>query len=85
MLRTARTFAITMLVLARSAPAQEFHPNIPRVWDDGAVKDFELPLVQRNRSPRYMTADEYYELKVRPIYRSYPVYVQGKEPPGYVE
>lgn len=85
MLRTARTFAIIMLALARSAPAQEFHPTIPRVWDDGAVKDFELPLVQRNRSPRYMTADEYYKLRVRPIYRSYPVYVQGKEPPGYVE
>src|SRR5690349_2262021 len=32
-----------------------------------------------------MTAEEYYKLKVRAIYRSYPVYVQGKEPPGYIE
>jgi len=68
-----------------SSSAQEFRPDIPRVWDDNAVKDVELPLVQRDRSPRYMTADEYYKLKVRPIYRSYPVYVQGKEPSGYIE
>ena len=76
-------FAI--LALACSSPAQEFRPDIPRVWDDGAVKDFELPLVQRDRSPRYMSADEYYKLRVRPIYRAYPVYAAGKEPPGYIE
>ena len=81
----ARVIAVTILALARSSSAQEFRPDIPRVWDDNAVKDFELPLVQRDRSPRYMTAGEYYKLKVRPIYRAYPVYVQGKEPPGYIE
>lgn len=32
-----------------------------------------------------MTAEEYYKLKVRPIYRSYPMYVKGREPAGYIE
>jgi hypothetical protein len=82
---TARLIGFTILALACSSPAQEFHPDIPRVWDHSAVKDFELPLVQRERSPRYMTAEEYYTLKVRPIYRSYPVYVAGQEPPGHIE
>ena len=82
---TARLIGFTILALACSSPAQEFHPDIPRVWDHSAVKDFELPLARRERSPRYMTAEEYYTLKVRPIYRSYPVYEAGKEPPGYIE
>ena len=64
---------------------QEFHPSIPRAWDDKAVAGFETPLAQRDRSPRYMTADEYYKLKVRPIYRSYPMYAKGREPAGYIE
>jgi hypothetical protein len=80
-----RVVGFSLLALACSSSAQEFHPDIPRVWDNSAVKDFELPLIQRDRSPRYMTADEYYKLKVRRIYRSYPVYVQGKEPAGYIE
>jgi mono/diheme cytochrome c family protein len=65
--------------------AQEFHADIPRAWDDDAVAGLELPLAQRDRSPRYMSAEEYYKLKVRPIYRAYPVYLKGREPAGYLE
>ena len=32
-----------------------------------------------------MSAKEYYALKVRPIYRSYPVHAPGREPAGYRE
>jgi hypothetical protein len=32
-----------------------------------------------------MTSAEYYALKVRPIYRSYPAYAKGREPAGYLE
>jgi len=32
-----------------------------------------------------MSAEEYYRLRVCPIYRSYPVYVKGREPVGYIE
>ena len=82
---TGSVIGFAILALACSSPAQEFHPDIPRVWDDSALKNFELPLVQRDRSPRYITPEEYYKLKVRPIYRSYPIYAAGKEPPGYVD
>jgi Di-haem oxidoreductase, putative peroxidase len=73
------------LLFASRSDAQEFRPEIPRAWDDKAVEGFEVPLAQRDRSPRYMSADEYYKLKVRPIYRSYPVYAKGREPAGYLE
>ncbi|HLY17351.1 MAG TPA: hypothetical protein VKR61_09005 [Bryobacteraceae bacterium] len=65
--------------------AQDFHPNIPKAWDDQEVERFELPLAQRDRSPRYMTGTEYYALKVRPVYRSYAAYAKGREPAGYLE
>jgi hypothetical protein len=32
-----------------------------------------------------MSAEEYYKLKVRPIYRPYLVYAKGREPAGYIE
>ena len=63
--------AIALTLLAIAAPATQqppFHPNIPKVWDDKEVESMELPLAQRDRSPRYMTSAEYYALKVRPIY-----------------
>jgi cytochrome c553 len=83
--RPGRRIALVILIVSGAAAAQDFRPDIPRAWDDQAVEDLELPLVQRDRSPRYLKAQEYYQLKVRPIYRSYPIYVQGKEPPGYIE
>lgn len=62
-----------------------FRPDIPRAWDDQAVATMEVPLAQRDRSPRYLTSVEYYALKVRPIYRAYPVYAEGREPADYQE
>jgi mono/diheme cytochrome c family protein len=80
--------ALGLTLFAIAAPATQqapFHPNIPKAWDDKEVESMELPLAQRDRSPRYMTSTEYYALKVRPIYRSYPVYAKGREPAGYLE
>jgi hypothetical protein len=78
--------ALTWLAAAALAAGDPpFRPDIPRAWDDQAVSTMELPLAQRDRSPRYMTSAEYYALKVRPIYRSYPMYAPGREPAGYLE
>lgn len=82
---TACAIGFAVLAVAFSGVAQDYHPVIPRAWEDKDVQSFELPLVQRDRSPRYMSAEEYYKLKARKIYRSYPAYVEGKEPPGYIE
>jgi hypothetical protein len=73
------------LVFACGSAAQEFHPHIPKAWDDKEVEGFEVPLAQRDRSPRYMSSAEYYKLQVHQIYRSYPAYAKGMEPLGYVD
>jgi hypothetical protein len=65
----ACALALTFLAIAAPpVPQPDFHPNIPKAWDDKEVESMELPLAQRDRSPRYMTSAEYYALKVRPIY-----------------
>ena len=36
-------------------------------------------------SLRFVSADYYYRIPVRPVYRTYPVYPIDKEPPGYLD
>ena len=70
---------------AATVAAQTYHPVIPRAWNDQEVASTEVPLAQPDRSPRYLTSEEYYALQVRPVYRTYPFYAPAKEPPGYLE
>ena len=46
---------------------------------------FEVPLANPASPRRHVTADYYYRIPVRPIFKSYPVYAPGKEPSGYME
>lgn len=71
------------------APAQDRRIKvltpIPRVWDDEAIATLELPLANPVGSPKHISSDYYYKIPVRPIYKSYPVYAPGHEPPNYME
>ena len=60
-------------------------PVIPKTWDEQALADLEVPLVDSSRSPKDISADDYYRIPVRPIYKTYPKYHPDREPPGYVE
>jgi Di-haem oxidoreductase, putative peroxidase len=80
-----RLIGCVTVALAGTCVAQTYHPDIPKAWDDNEVARLEVPLAQRDRSPRYLTAAEYYALKVRTVYRSYPVYAPGRAPAGYLE
>lgn len=71
---------ITVAVLAAQEP-----PRIPRTWDDEEIARHEIPLAHPGASPKHVSSDYYYRIPVRPIYKSYPVYAQGHEPPGYFE
>ncbi len=62
-----------------------FSPQIPKVWDDEAVRSWSLPLVGLGQPPTYLSADYYYRMPERKIYRTYPIYAPGKEPPGYMD
>src|SRR5438445_6865944 len=54
-------------------------------WDDAAMAELEVPLADPVGSPKHVSADYYYRIPVRPIYKQYAVYAPGHEPPGYLE
>src|SRR6266850_2413221 len=60
-------------------------PAIPKTWDDEAIATLEVPLANPIGSPKHVSADYYYRIPVRPIYKSYPVYAPGHEPQGYLD
>ncbi len=60
-------------------------PDIPRTWVDEEIATLEVPLADAASSPQHVTADYYYRIPVRPIFKTYPVYAPGKEPSGYIE
>ena len=61
-----------------------FVPSIPRSWDDAAMSTLEVPLPHPDYSPKAVPSEYYYRIPVRPIFRTYPAYVPGKEPKGYL-
>ena len=74
----------TGVVATATAQQPRWSPDIPKTWDEAALKDWATPLANLNARPKHMTAAQYYALPVENL-RTYPVYVDGKEPPGYWE
>src|SRR5436190_19589706 len=72
-------FAIILLAVCAYAA------DIPKTWDNAAIASFELPLVVREYSPVHVLADFYYQVPVRAIYKSYPIYAPGRGPAGYLD
>src|SRR5499426_4310094 len=62
-----------------------FSPAIPKTWDDQEMASLEVPLADPSGSPAHVSAEYYYRIPVRKIYKSYPVYAPGRAPGGYVE
>ena len=65
--------------------AADFAPHIPKTWDDAEMANHEVPLAYPAGSPKHVSADYYYRIPVRSIYKSYKVYAPGREPAGYIE
>jgi hypothetical protein len=62
-----------------------FTPVIPKTWVDAEIAELEIPLADPIGSPKHISADYYYRIPERKIYKSYPVYAPSKEPPGYLD
>jgi len=88
-MRRQKLFVLPALLATLGLVAGAQQPNgaaaIPRTWDDGEVARHQVPLADAAASPKHVTADDYYRMPVRPIYKSYPVYAPGHEPAGYLE
>ncbi len=66
-----------------AATAQEIYPSIPQTWED--LSTLEVPLADRQHSPVEVSWEYYYRVMCRAIFKTYPVYAPGDEPPGYFD
>ncbi|MGH9838957.1 MAG: hypothetical protein ACREEM_09245 [Blastocatellia bacterium] len=92
--RITKLFLLALLALAGVAafighgraqkPVNAFSPNIPKTWDEVALAEWATPVAGLNVRPGHISAKEYYALTVENL-RTYPVYLNGKEPEGYWE
>src|SRR5262245_39060086 len=75
--------ALTALIITTATLTNSFSQIVPKTWDGEAIASLEVPLAHAAASPIHVTADYYYRIPVRPLYKTYPVYHPSKEPPGY--
>jgi hypothetical protein len=80
-------FACACAAGLRAQPdsATRYHPEIPKTWDDAAMATIEVPLANAIASAKHVSADYYYKIPVRPIYKMYPIYAPDREPKGYMD
>ncbi len=79
-------FLIALLALGLFCQVNEdYRTVVPKVWDDAVMQHLELPLSRPEYSPKHVSETFYYQIPVRPIYKSYPVYHPDREPKGYVD
>jgi hypothetical protein len=77
--------AIALIAATFGAYAQPFRSEIPTIWNEQALREMELPVVVPKYSPKPVSADYYYRIPTRKIYRSYPIYAPGRGPANYIE
>ncbi len=58
--------------------------QVPKTWDEKALKDWATPLAGLGVRPGHYSEAEYYKAPVDNL-RTYPVYYPGREPGGYWE
>src|SRR5262245_780225 len=76
----------TMKIIASAQMVQNVQPReLPKTWDVQAIASIEVPLANPKYSPTHISADYYYAIPARRVYKSYPVYAPGKEPANYLE
>jgi hypothetical protein len=73
---TSALLLVLVVIIAHSAA------RAPVIWDDHALADWATPLATLRVRPAHYTAAEYYAVPADNL-RTYPVYLPGKEPPGY--
>src|SRR5581483_9496605 len=82
----ATVFALSIVWPISAQTPKRVQPSaIPKAWDDVALAGWHIPLAVAGSEPVQLTADQFYQLPELKIYRSYPVYAPGTEPPGYME
>jgi hypothetical protein len=57
----------------------------PRFWNDHDLSEWATPLAGLNVRPSHFSEQEYYSAPTGDLVRTYPVYLPGREPAGYLD
>jgi hypothetical protein len=76
---------LLLTILASLSSGQQPTNVIPKTWDTNAIESFQMPLADPRVSTKFISSSYYYSMPVRPIYKSYEVYRQDREPRGYMD
>jgi hypothetical protein len=68
------TLLVVIALMSFAWASAQTNSAVPRMWDDAALERLEVPLSHAPFSPKHVSADYYYQIPVRPIFRAYPVY-----------
>ena len=79
------TIASAYVLLAQSVSGQGSRPVIPRSWDEAELDAWTIPPREPGIYTLHLPPAFFYRIPPLPIYKSYPIYHPGKEPPGYME
>ena len=76
-------FLPVLAITHAQGPVPASRPSIPRTWDDEQIASLEVALANPAGSPKHVSADYYYKIPVRPIYKQYSV-VSTRKPPCWL-
>jgi hypothetical protein len=77
--------ALVLFIFIASYTSNHFDPTIPKTWDDKKVLSAHLPLADSSIHVSPVTEDYYYRIPERAAYKTYPMYLPGREPKGYYD
>ena len=77
---TVNVLAVALATWGLLVSAQErYRPDIPKVWDEDAVADMEIPLPSPAPRPVHVTEKYYYSIPELTIYKTYPLVPAEKQ------
>ncbi len=85
MKKSAVIVCLFSFVLLASYKLSRFTAEIPKTWDEEKLHSAHLPLADTSIKVRPVSEDYYYRIPERVMYKTYPMYMPGREPKGYYE
>jgi hypothetical protein len=83
--KTTTVICVIAGLVTFSGFAIKYVEEIPKLWEDEKVKTVHIPLADKTVDLKPISADLFYKLKEKVAYKTYPLYMPGREPKGYYE
>jgi hypothetical protein len=77
--------ALISIICFASYTVKHLSEEIPKTWDEEKLYSSLLPLVDTSIKVKPVPEEYYYRIPERVIYKTYPMYMPGREPKDYFE